>query len=98
MLFSFFLQASDGPKRVASIDQEKLRELSVADQERVICIVDRMNEIANIDRNALSKSDRKALREEMRTLKNEAAQYEGYVIYVSIGALILILLLILLLA
>ena len=92
-------QAADGkPKQVARINEEKIAELPKADQERVTCIVDRMNEIANIDRDALSKSDRKALRDEVRALKSEAAQYDGYVIYVSVGALILIVLLILLLA
>jgi hypothetical protein len=92
-------QAADGKlKQVARVNEEKIAELSKADQERVTCIVDRMNEIANIDRDALSKSDRTALRDEVRALKSEAAQYDGYVIYVSVGALILIVLLILLLA
>jgi hypothetical protein len=92
-------QAADGePRQVARINEEKIGELSKADQERVTCIVERMNEIASIERSALSARDRKALREEMRALKDDAAQYDGYVIYVSLGALILILVLILLLA
>jgi hypothetical protein len=98
LAFSFANAADGSPKQVARINEEKIATLSKADQERVTCIVERMNEIANIDRDALSKNDRKALREEMRALKNEAAQYDGYVIYVSLGAVIVILLLIILLA
>lgn len=89
-----------GPKKV-TVDQERLALLPPADQQRVLCIADRLDAISNIDRGDLTQQERKALREEVKGLKNEVSTYNAAggatVIYISSGLLIIILLLIILL-
>lgn len=75
--------------------------MPAADQQRVLYIADRLEAISNMDRSDLTREDRKALREEVNGLKNEASTYNadggGTVIHISSGLLIIILLLIILL-
>lgn len=89
-----------GPKKV-TVDRERLALLPPADQQRVLYIADRLEVISSMDRSDLTKEERKALREEVKGLKNEASTYNaaggGTVIYISSGLLIIILLLIILL-
>lgn len=89
-----------GPRKV-TIDRERLALLPAADQQRVLYIADRLEAISNMDRGDLTREDRKALREEVNGLKNEASTYNadggGTVIHISSGLLIIILLLIILL-
>lgn len=103
---SFFLAmlpatyASDGaPRKKVLINQENLAKLSPADQDRALCIAERLETIANTDRSSLTSDERKALRAEARGLKQEADLFnrDGTVIYFSAGTLIIILLLILIL-
>lgn len=56
----------------------------------------RLNEIKAMDHKSLSKSERKALRKEVREIKREVKAISGG-IYISVGALILIILLLILL-
>lgn len=88
--------ASDNKIR---INQEKLSKLSPADQDRVLCIAERLETIADMDKSSLSREERKALRAETRELKNEADLFnrDGQVLYISAGTLIIILLIILIL-
>lgn len=89
-----------GPERHVRIDQENFERLSCDDQERVLAIADRLEEITQIDRSTLTKEERVALRTETRALKNEADAYNragGTVVYISTGGIIIILLLILIL-
>jgi hypothetical protein len=57
----------------------------------------RLEEIKAMDKTELSRAEKKALRKEVRTIKKELAAISGGV-YLSIGAIILIVLLIILLA
>lgn len=90
-----------GPERKVTVDQDNLMKLCPEDQQRVLCIADRLEEITNMDRSGLSRHDRKAVREETRELKREAADYDrragGTVIYISGAGLLIILIIILIL-
>lgn len=87
------------PANKIHIDQDNLAKLSPADQERVLCIAERLEAIAATDRSTLTREERKALRIETRELKREADVFnrDGTVLYISAGTLIIILLLILIL-
>jgi hypothetical protein len=87
------------PANKIHIDQDNLAKLSPADQERVLCIVERLETITAMDRSTLTREERKALRIETRELKREADLFnrDGTVVYISAGTLIIILLLILIL-
>jgi hypothetical protein len=87
------------PAKNIRIDQENLAKLSTADQDRVLCIAERLETITAMDRSSLTREERKALRIEARELKREADLFnrDGQVIYISAGTLIIVLLLILIL-
>jgi hypothetical protein len=68
-----------------------------ADAARATVLKNRLEEIKAIDKSGLSRKEKKVLREEVRAIKQEMASISGGV-YLSIGAIILIVLLILLLA
>ncbi len=90
----------DEPAKKIRIDQENLSKLSPADQERVLCIAERLEAITEVDRSKLTREERKDLRQETRALKQEAEAFNrsGTVLYISAGTLIIILLIILILA
>lgn len=68
-----------------------------ATAHRVQVLKDRLEEIRAMDMKELSRKERKALRREVRVIRQELTQISGGV-YLSVGAIILIVLLILLLA
>ena len=59
-------------------------------------IVDRVNELKEIDRSTLTKVERKELKAEVRELKDEANAANGNGVYLSVGAVIIIILLLIL--
>ena len=65
--------------------------------EQVARLEQRLEEIKALDHKSLSSSEKRALRKEVRAIKKEMAEISGGV-YISVGALLLIILLILLLA
>ncbi|HEY0978042.1 MAG TPA: hypothetical protein VGE21_11295 [Flavobacteriales bacterium] len=81
------------------IDQENFNKLAPADQERVLYIVDRLETIAATDRSELTRDERKALRTEVKSLKQEAEAYNrgGTTIYLSTAGIIIIILLLIIL-
>lgn len=58
-------------------------------------IVTRVNEIENMDKSALSFSEKTALKKELRSMKKQAAGLDKRV-YLSVGAIIIIILLLIL--
>lgn len=62
-------------------------------EQRVL--IERLDAIRHINKKALSRTERKALRKETRALKKKLDRYGG--VYISAGALVVIILLILLL-
>lgn len=59
-------------------------------------LTNRLNEIKEMDKSALTSPERKALRKEVRSIKETMAELNGGV-YISVGAAILIVLLLILL-
>ena len=68
--------------------------IDTAAQIRVLEL--RLNEIKEIDKSALSKSEKKELKSEVKEIKSEMKALSGGV-YISVGALILILILLIIL-
>jgi hypothetical protein len=66
-------------------------------EEHVKRLENRLEEIKAIDKSTLSKAEKKALRGEVKAIKKEMKEIGGGV-YLSVGAVILIVLLIVLLA
>lgn len=71
-------------------------ELSAKDAERAKILNDRLNEINEMDRSALTRAEKRELRKEVRSINEELQQLSGGV-YLSIGAIIVVLLLLILL-
>ena len=66
-------------------------------EEQVRRLERRLEEIKAMDHKQLSSSEKRALRKDVRAIKKEMAEISGGV-YISVGALLLIILLIILLA
>ncbi len=88
------------PSREVHVNMERLAELPATDQVRVLEIKDRLDAIIATDHNTMTQAERKELRGEWRTLKQEMKDFNrsGTVIYISgVGLIIIIILLIILL-
>lgn len=87
------------PERQVRINTERLAQLPLQDQQRVLEIKDRLEALIATDRSSLDQAQRAALRQEWKGLKGEMKHYNenGGVIYISVGALIIILLLLIIL-
>lgn len=66
-------------------------------EQRAAILKDRLEEIKAMDKKKLTRKEKKALRGEVKMIRHELAQISGGV-YLSVGAIVLIVLLILLLA
>ena len=79
--------------------KEEVAKMSAAEKEaRGNAIKLRVEEIKNMDKSTLSKTERKALKKELRELRKEAKAIGGGGVYISLaGILIIILVLILVL-
>jgi DNA-binding MarR family transcriptional regulator len=76
-------------------DRKDKVELTAEQQVQLKRITDRVEEIKNMDKSDLSKSERKALRKELKEMKNQARAMGGGV-YLSVGAIIIIVLVLIL--
>ncbi len=80
----------------AADKNDKVKTEMTAEQKiQLKRITDRVEEIKAMDKSDLSKSERKALRKELKELKQEARAVGGGV-YLSVGAIIIIILLLIL--
>jgi len=94
-VFSTRVQAS--PADMAS---EKAKIAAMTDDQRealIQHIEGRVNEIYAMDMSKLSAEERKSLRDEVRGIKKESKWVQGGGIYISVGALLVIILLLILL-
>jgi hypothetical protein len=89
LLFSFFIS-------VSPVDAKDKKPLTSTEQARVNELVGRLDEIKAMDIEHMSKSEKKALRKEVKEIKREVNALSGGV-YISIGALLVIILLLILL-
>jgi hypothetical protein len=87
------------PAREVRINTERLARLPAAEQQRVLEIKDRLDELIAMDRSALDAAQRAELRSEWKGLKGEMKHFNrsGSVVYISTGALIIIILLLIIL-
>ena len=90
--------AADLPGREVRINEERLAELPMVEQQRVLEIKDRLEAIIATDRSSLDPAQRAELRTEWKELKGEMKEYNGNgsVIYISTAGLIIIILLLIL--
>jgi hypothetical protein len=63
----------------------------------VKAMINRVNEINAMDRSAMSASEKKEIRKELRTIKREVNRNHGGTVYISGGVILLIIVLIILL-
>ena len=91
-----FLFTATAPVAMAKEFKKDKKELSVEEEARMAEIELRVAEIKAMDLSELSNEERKEVRNELREMKKEAKALEGGV-YISVGALIIILLLLILL-
>ncbi len=104
VLFSLFLTTSPlyaapvGHRHVI-INEARLHALSEDDQRSVLELRDKLDAVLATDRSTLDRSERQALRQEYRALKQEMDRYNtgGTVIYLSTAGVIIILLLLIIL-
>lgn len=71
-------------------------ELTEAQQERLVEMESRVEEIKAMDLMSMSKDERRDVRDELKSMKSEAREL-GSGVYISVGAIIIILLLLLIL-
>lgn len=93
---------ADNENNPVSADETAMKETAVeltaemADAAIVDALMDRLYEIEEMDKSEMSRSEKRELRKEVRSIQNELRQVSGGV-YISAGALIIILLLLLIL-
>ncbi|SES17901.1 hypothetical protein [Pedobacter rhizosphaerae] len=81
-------QAADKPAKNPT-------ELTAEQAQQLEKIKSRVEEIREMDKSNLTKAERKALRKELKEMKNQARAISGGV-YLSVGAIIIIILLLIL--
>lgn len=77
--------------------KQKIAASTVSTDPHIISLVNRYNEIENMDKSGLSSSEKKQLRKESSDIKDELKAQDGVVIYLSGAAILIIILLIILL-
>lgn len=91
MSMSFFPTELRAETNATSIEKSKKVESAEAK-----VLLNRLSEIKAMDKSTMTSSEKKQLRKEVRTLKTNLAQLNGGV-YLSVGAIIVIVLLLILL-
>jgi hypothetical protein len=92
---SFFLLT--GSINVAQASEKNKQELTEAQQLRVEQIVKRVEEIRSTDKSNMSRTEKKELRQELTTMKKEANAISNGGVYLSITALLVIIVILLIL-
>jgi hypothetical protein len=87
---SFFLLT--GSINVAQASEKGTKELTEAQQMKIEQIKSRVDEIRSLDRSQLNREEKKALRNELTTMKKEANAIGNGGIYLSITAILVIIL------
>ena len=79
----------------AAETKEPKTEMTTEQRAQFDKIVNRVEEIRNMDKSNLTRTEKKALRKELREMKDKARAMSGGV-YLSVGAIIIIILLLIL--
>lgn len=93
LLFTFTITA--GTVSAADSNNKAKTEMTAEQKVQLERIVNRVDEIKNMDKSDLSRAEKKELRKELRELKSQARAMGGGV-YLSVGAIIIIILLLIL--
>lgn len=80
----------------AATKVETKTEMTVEQKAEFQKLVNRVEEIRNMDKSDLTRVEKKALRKELREMKDKARAMSGGV-YLSVGAIIIVILLLILL-
>ena len=86
-----------GSINVAQASEKGKKELTEAQQFKIEQIKSRVDEIRSLDRSELNSEEKKALRNELTTLKKEANAIGNGGVYLSITALLVIIIILILL-
>jgi inorganic pyrophosphatase/exopolyphosphatase len=100
-ILSFLLTASVINSYAATIDNDRSNKDRVdrmTDEQKKFRLEEirtRVTEIKEMDKSGLNKSERKAIKKELREMKKEAKEGKG--VFLSVGAIIIIIILVLIL-
>jgi len=99
MLFMLLISAAPAAANISNNNPaaDKTRNLTDEQKARIEALTNRVKEIKSLDKSKLTKAERKELRSELKDINKEAKAIQGRGIYISLGALILIALLVILL-
>jgi hypothetical protein len=92
-LFAF----SGSPVEATPFKSKEPKAMTVEETERLLEIESKVLEIKEMDLSTLSKEERKELRYELRSMEKEAKAMRGSGLYISTGALIVIIILLIIL-
>ena len=90
------LTLASSPVMATETPKEKV-ELTEAQKARISELTKRVETIKGMNRSKLSKAERKNLRKELKNINAEAKAIQGQGIYISLGALIIAVLLLIIL-
>lgn len=99
MTFSLLLLAAPIQLNAAALDSNPIAADSIAISEKAVVntLTARLDEIALIDRTKLSPTERRELRKEVRSINKELKAANSGGVYVSVGALLVVIILLILL-
>lgn len=80
---------------VSAADKKEKTEMTAEQKVQFEKITSRVDEIRNMDKSNLTRAEKKALRAELKQMKEQARALSGGV-YLSVGAIIIIILLLIL--
>jgi len=101
LFYTFFaalvISLSFNPVLASASAKVPNKELSTEQKEQLQRITQRVEEIKSMDRSQLSREERKALRKELREMERQARPMAGGGVYLSVGAIIIIILVLIIL-
>ena len=97
MYIAFTFLLFTGSIATSNATEKEIKELTTAEQLRIEQIAKRVNEIKKLDRTKLNSTEKKALRNELTNIKKEANVISNGGVYLSLTALLVIIILLLIL-
>jgi hypothetical protein len=85
------------PSEAIPFKSKEPKVLTIEESERLLEIESKVLEINEMDLSALSKEERKELKYELKSMEKEAKALRGTGLYISTGALIVIIILLIIL-
>lgn len=97
LLLSVTVMSSQAAVTSVEFNKDRIATMTKEEKmERVNAIKLRVNEIKAMDKSTLTKAEKKELKKELKDMRKEARALETRGIYLSIGAVIIIILLLIL--